>query len=63
LITNGVNGMLVDAPYNVEAFTSTLEELINNEDTLNKIACNARSSSARFSVDNIANEWYKLMER
>ena len=61
LIKNGVNGMLVDAPYNVEAFTSTLENLINNEDTLNKIACNARSSSARFSVENVANEWNKLM--
>jgi glycosyltransferase involved in cell wall biosynthesis len=63
LITNGVNGMLVDAPYNVEAFTSTLENLMNNEDTLNKIACNAMNSSTRFSVDNIANEWYKLMEK
>lgn len=61
LITNGVNGVLVDTPYNVGAFTNTLENLMNNGDILNKIACNAKSSSARFSVDNIANEWYKLM--
>ena len=61
LIANGVNGVLVNAPYSVEAFSDTLENLINNEDTLNRIACNAKSSSARFSVDNIANEWYKLM--
>ena len=63
LITNGVDGALVDTPYSVEACTDTLENLIKNEDTLNKIACNARSSSARFSIDNIVNEWYKLMER
>ena len=61
LIKNGVNGVLVNTPYSVKAFSDTLEELINNEDTLNKIACHARSSSARFSVENIANEWYKLM--
>lgn len=61
LITNGVNGVLVNTPYSVKAFSDTLEELINNEDTLNKIACNAMNSSTRFSVDNIANEWYKLM--
>ncbi len=63
LIKNGVNGVLVNTPYSVKAFSDTLEELINNEDTLNKIACNAMNSSTRFSVDNIANEWYKLMEK
>ena len=63
LITNGVNGALVDVPYSVKAFTDTLENLMNSEEILDKIACNAKNSSARFAIDNIANEWYKLMER
>lgn len=61
LITNGVDGVLVDTPYNNDTFTDTLENLIKSEDILEKIAYNARSSSARFSIGNIANEWYKLM--
>ena len=63
LITNEVDGVLVDTPYNNDTFTDTLENLIKNEDILEKIAYNARSSSARFSVDNIANEWYKFITK
>ncbi|MBR5150789.1 MAG: glycosyltransferase, partial [Bacteroidaceae bacterium] len=61
LIKNNENGILVETPYCVTGFTTVLQELMTNEAKLKEIAENAKYVSNRFAIENVANEWYRLM--
>ena len=62
LITDGHNGVLVDKPFSDSGFAEKVNELMDKPDYLNELSENGRIVSAGYSIDRIANEWYKLMD-
>ena len=60
LIADGHNGILIDKPYSIAAFTEVLRKLMDDKELLNEISVNARKISDRFNVTKVANEWYLL---
>ena len=60
LIADGHNGVLIDKPYSIAAFTEVLRKLMDDKELLNGISRNARKISDCFNVNNVANEWYQL---
>ena len=62
LITDGYNGILIDKPYNIGAFTNVLRKLMDDKELLNRISRNARKISDCFNVNKVANEWYQLFK-
>ena len=62
LITDGYNGVLVDKPFSDSGFAEKVNELMDKPDYLNELSENGRIVSAGYSIDRIANEWYKLMD-
>ena len=62
LITDGHNGVLVEKPFSDSGFAEKVNELMDKPDYLNELSENGRIVSAGYSIDRIANEWYKLMD-
>ncbi len=62
IIKNGNNGVLVNKPYSVDAFTKSLKELMENQELINIISSNARTTSKRFTIEKVIDEWYKLIK-
>ena len=63
IIIDGYNGKLVDKPYRINSFVTVLKDLMDGNECLNLISCNARNVSSRFTVDNVVNEWYELFTK
>ena len=62
LVTDGYNGILVESPFNISAFTKVLQELIDKPNYLNELSNNSRIVSADYSIDKIAKEWYHVID-
>ena len=62
LIADGHNGILLDKPFNISAFTEVLRKLMDDNELLNDISRNARKNTERFNVNTVANEWYQLFD-
>lgn len=59
MITDGENGRLIRA-FDIDAYASTLMELMNNESLRLKLAKNAKNDVERFSPEKIMNQWERL---
>lgn len=61
IITNNENGYLVENNQ-MEMYTKRLKELMENDNIRNRMAKNAIASSHRFELNNIINNWLKIIE-
>ena len=61
IITNGENGILVENN-NIQLFTEKLKFLMKEDNVRNRMAKNAIASSHRFELNNIINNWVKIIE-
>ena len=62
LITDGYNGVLQEKPFSISDFTRKVQELMNKPDYLNELSKNSRTVSDDYSIDKIAEKWYKLTD-
>ena len=63
LVTDGYNGILVERPFNISAFTKVLQGLMEKTDYWNTLSQNSKIVSKKFVTDNIVKEWYLLMDK
>lgn len=61
IITDYENGRLIQ-PFNVDAYSNALKELIENEELRTRLAMNAKRDVKRFDPEKIMDEWEKLFE-
>ena len=61
ILTDGENGYLIPS-FDVDAYAEKLIRLIQNETLRREIGANARKSSQRYAIDDIANQWKQLFE-
>lgn len=61
IMTDGENGYLIP-PFDVDAYAEKLIRLILDETLRREIGANARKSSQRYAIDDIANQWKQLFE-
>ena len=61
IITNGENGFLIENN-NIQLFTETLKFLMKEDNARNRMAKDAIASSHRFELNNIINNWVKIIE-
>ena len=61
ILTDGENGFLIP-PFDVDAYAEKLIRLILDETLRREIGANARKSSQRYAIDDIANQWKQLFE-
>lgn len=61
ILTDGENGFLI-TPFDVDAYAEKLIKLILDETLRREIGANARKSSQRYAIDDIANQWKQLFE-
>lgn len=61
ILTDGENGYLIPS-FDVDAYAEKLIRLIQNEALRREIGANARKSSQRYAIDDIANQWKQLFE-
>ena len=61
ILTDGENGYLIP-PFDVDAYAEKLIRLILDETLRREIGANARKSSQRYAIDDIANQWKQLFE-
>ena len=61
ILTDGENGFLIP-PFDVDAYAEKLIRLILDELLRREIGANARKSSQRYAIDDIANQWKQLFE-
>ena len=61
ILTDGENGYLIP-PFDVDAYAEKLIRLILDELLRREIGANARKSSQRYAIDDIANQWKQLFE-
>ena len=61
MISNGENGVLIKA-FDVDAYSITLKELIENEELRIHLAMNAKRDVERFSPERIMDEWERLFD-
>lgn len=61
VIVNGKNGLLVENN-NEEAFANAMNRFVNDEELYEQCKENAMESVERFSMDNISEDWKKLIE-
>jgi len=61
IMTDGENGFLI-TPFDVDAYAEKLIKLILDETLRREIGANARKSSQRYAIDDIANQWKQLFE-
>ena len=61
IMTDGENGYLIP-PFDVDAYAEKLIRLILDEPLRREIGANARKSSQRYAIDDIANQWKQLFE-
>ena len=61
IITSGENGYLVENN-NIQLFTEKLNYLIKEDNARNRMAKNSIASSHRFELNNIINNWLKIIE-
>ena len=62
LITDGYNGVLQEKPFSVSDFTRKVQELMDKPDYLNELSKISRTVSDDYSIDKIAEKWYKLTD-
>lgn len=63
LITDGKNGVLCGKPFNVLSFVTMLKTILDDEINLKVMSANAIETSKRYTIDNIATEWYNLINQ
>lgn len=61
IINNGIDGYLIELG-NIQEFSERISDLIENNELRVKIGNNAIENSKKFSIENIINEWKKLIE-
>lgn len=61
IITNGENGFLIENN-NIQLFTETLKFLMKEDNARNRMAKDAIASSHRLELNNIINNWVKIIE-
>ena len=62
VINNGMNGIVVPTPFDVQCFASSVLSLANDEVRLNQMAEQAMTSSHRFSVEATVDKWLKVFK-
>lgn len=62
IIQNGVNGFIVDTPYDRKAFSLTVERLVQDRALRCGMSRAAIESVDRFSLLNVVDEWEKMLE-
>ena len=63
IIENEKDGIITPMPYNVADFVSYLHKLLDDKIMRQRMANNAIEKSKKFSLDNIASEWYSKMNK
>jgi len=62
VIKNGINGILVPVN-NQEQMSRALSELLGDEDGLKRISLEARKIREEYSIDEIGNQWIKVIDK
>ncbi len=61
IVESGKTGFLVE-PWNVDNYVSTLKKLMDNRGFISQISKNALAGAEKFSFENTAPKWVKLIE-
>lgn len=61
VITDGVDGVMIDQFGDIDTFSSRLAALMENEEEMTRLAANAKKTSERFSEEAIASKWMEML--
>ena len=62
IVKDGVNGTIVEYPFQTERFVSEIASLIENKDKLDEYELNAIKSVDKFRLPNVVKMWLQLFE-
>ena len=60
-IKSGENGEIIP-PYKLDVYAHKLQYLMQNDKYRKKLAKNAFDSIKRFNLDNVAEQWHRLLQ-
>ena len=63
VINDGMNGIVVPTPFNIQYFTSSILSLVNDHHRLSQMSENAVASSRRFSVEATGDKWESVFHQ
>lgn len=62
IVEDNVNGVIVEYPYQTDAFVSKISSLIEHNSLLEEYGMNAIKSVDKYRIQNIVNKWLNLFE-